>query len=150
MHPCPASSGDVPDEQEVRLVILRAVETHRAGDANSAAVIAAGGILENKGTRPRQNPNVLVFLASDRDATEGLNQEVRRFLAWQSVVRDQAALNLDEHQRREASDGEKSSNEAVQLRFNEAYRWLLVPTQLVMDGQPRCARMGNHAGNRQR
>ena len=64
---------------------------------------------------------------------EGLVQESRRFLAWQSVVRDREVLNLDAHQRREAAGGEKESDGTVRLRLTEAWRWLLVPVQHLSD-----------------
>jgi len=60
---------------------------------------------------------------------EGLAQEVRRYLAWKSVVTDSDALNLDGHQRRQAAESESRSDETVQVRLHEAYCWLLVPTQ---------------------
>ena len=134
VHACPATSGDVPDEQEARLVVLRPSETYKPRDQQSAALTTATDTLTNRGGTPRQNRNMLGFLAPDREITEGLNQEVCRFLAWKSVVRDRDALNLDTHQRREAEEGERDSNNTVQLRFNEAYRWLLVPTQQVSNG----------------
>ena len=131
VHACPAFSGDVPDGQEVRLVVLRPSETHKGNDWNSRALKTASDTLSNRGPNPRQNQNMLGFLAPDREAMHGLKQEVRRFLAWKSVVRDQDALNLDTHQRREAEEGTKNSDKTVRLRFNEAYRWMLVPTQHV-------------------
>ena len=134
VHPCPASSGDVPDEQETRLVVLQPGSTHRSKEADSAALMAADDILANRGTVPRQNWNTLLFLAADRDAMEGMREEARRFLAWQSVVRDHEALNLDAHQRREAADGEKTSDRNVWVQFDEAWRWLLVPGQPVANG----------------
>ncbi len=133
-HACPASSGDVPDEQEVRLVVLGPGATHKNNDRGSAALKAASDVLANRGASPRRNRNMLGFLAPDREATEGLKQETRRFLAWRSVVRDHEALNLDANQRREAAEGEKGSDETVRLRFDEAYRWLLAPTQHVVNG----------------
>ena len=48
------------------------------------------------------------------------------------MVRDREALNLDAHQRREAAEGEKASDDTVRLRLNEAWRWLLVPVQHVL------------------
>ena len=135
VHACPAASGDVADEQEARLVVLRPNATHKANDRESAALEAAGDLLANRGGAPRQHRNALVFLAADREAMEGLKQEVRRCLAWQSVVRDHEALNLDAHQRREAADGEKTSDQNVRIRFDETWRWLLVPTQPVADGK---------------
>ena len=131
VHACPTSSSDVPDEQEARLVVLRPSESHKSSDEESAALMAAGDTLANRGASSRQNRNTLGFLAPDREVMEGLKQEARRFLAWQSVVRDHDALNLDAYQRREASEGEKDSDKTVRLRLNEAYRWLLVPTQHV-------------------
>ena len=134
VHACPAASGDVADEQETRLVVLQPRATHKGGDRESAALEAAGDILANRGSAPRQHRNALVFLAADREGMDGLKQEVRRFLAWKSVVRDHDALNLDAHQRREAADGEKTSDQNVGVRFDEAWRWLLVPVQAVADG----------------
>ena len=131
VHPCPASSADVPDERAVRLVLLApgAVHADADGDDGSAALDTARGLLAERGASPRQHRNMLAFLAPDREAAEGLVEEARRFLAWKSVVRDREALNLDAHQRREAAEGEKASGETVRLRLNEAWRWLLVPVQ---------------------
>lgn len=129
VHACPVSSGDVPDEQEARLVVLASGAAHAGKDTGGDAVEAARELLSRRGKGPRQHQNMLVFLAPDREVTEGLAQEARRFLAWRSVVREHEALNLDAHQRREAADGEKASDDTVRLRLNEAWRWLLVPVQ---------------------
>ena len=134
VHVCPAESADVPDEQRARLVVLRPTATHKQGGRDTAAVSAAVEIFENRGTAPRQHRNMLVFLAADDEAMEGLAQEVRRFLAWNSVERDKDALNLDTNQRKEATEGKSTSNRNVEVRFAEAWRWLLVPTQTVSDG----------------
>ena len=58
-----------------------------------------------------------------------LESEVRHYLAWDSIIKDVEELNLDTHQRREAVDGKNRSNQTVDMRLNEAYCWLLVPTQ---------------------
>ena len=132
VHPCPASSSDVPDEPAVRLVVLAPGAAHADGDTGSAALNAARDLLSERGSSPRRHQNMLAFLAPDREAMEGIVQEARRFLAWKSVVRDREALNLDAHQRREAAEGEKASDDTVRLRLNEAWRWLLVPVQHVL------------------
>ena len=129
VHACPASAADVPDEPAVRLVVLASRATHADRAAASAALETARDLLSGRGKAPRQHQNMLAFLAPDRDVMEGLEEEARRFLAWRSVVRDHEALNLDAHQRREAADGEKASDETVRLRLREAWRWLLVPVQ---------------------
>ncbi len=129
VHVCPGSSADVPDEPAARLVVLAPGATHADKDARSAALESARDLLSSRGKGPRKHQNMLAFLAPDREVTEGLEQEARRFLAWRSVVRDHEALNLDAHQRREAADGEKASDETARLRLSEAWRWLLVPVQ---------------------
>ena len=133
VHPCPASSAEVPDEPAVRLVVLAPDASHAGQGAGSAALNAARDLLSDRGSSPRQHQNMLAFLAADRDAMDGLVQETRRFLAWRSVVRDHDVLNLDAHQRREAAEGEKGSDNTVRTRLNEAWRWLLVPVQHVSE-----------------
>jgi hypothetical protein len=50
---CPASSGDVPDDQELRFIALRPSDTHKNNDQQSAALKAANDILANRGSGPR-------------------------------------------------------------------------------------------------
>ena len=129
IHTCPAGSGDVPDEQEARLVVLPPAEGHKNNRKDSAGLVSAAEIIEKRGTAARQYRNMLVFVCPDEDLVEALTQEVRRFLAWKSVVGDAEALNLDAHQRRLATESQTRSDETVQVRLHEAYCWLLVPTQ---------------------
>lgn len=129
IHTCPAGSGDVPDEQEARLVVLSPSKGHKANCKETEALSAASEILEKRGTAARQYRNMLVFVCPDEELVESLAQEVRRYLAWKSVANDVDALNLDAHQRRLAADSHSRSEETVQVRLHEAYCWLLVPTQ---------------------
>lgn len=128
IHVCPASA-DVPDEQEVRLVVLPVTSGHRVGQADSTAIITAAEILEKRGSSPRQYRNMLVFVTVDRELATGLEPEVRRFLAWQSVNADADTLNLDAHQRKQAAESVSRSDETVNIKLQEAYGWLLVPNQ---------------------
>jgi len=127
VHACPVSSLDVPDEQSVRLVILRPEETYRASASVNRAVEAAENILNNRGTAPRIYRNMLAFIAPDHELMSSLKQEVRRYLAWQSVKNDSEVLNLDAAQNRETDNNLRRSNETLDLRIKEAYCWLLVP-----------------------
>ena len=71
VHACPTSSGDVPDDQEVRLVVIPPTATHKGNGRPSEALNTASDILANRGTAPRQHRNTLVFLAADQNAMEG-------------------------------------------------------------------------------
>ena len=57
------------------------------------------------------------------------NEAARRYLAWESIVDEKEALNLDPHQARQAETQKNTADGAVTARLPEAYQWLLVPTQ---------------------
>ena len=129
VHTCPASSLDVQDEPTVRLVVLEPSLRHRHGSQDSTALAAAKEMLDRRGTAPRIYRNMLAFVAPELETALTLEKEVRLYLAWSSVVRDEDALNLDANQRREAAAGKSRTDQTVDLRIREAYIWLLVPTQ---------------------
>jgi hypothetical protein len=55
---------------------------------------------------------------------------VRRFLAWESILEEKVAFNLDPHQVRQAETQRQAANGAVTARLPETYQWLLVPEQV--------------------
>lgn len=128
VHVCP-SSGDVPDERTARLVVLSPSAGHRPRRVDSLALSTAREILDNRGDSPRKYRNMLLFVATDANENGSLDEATRRYLAWRSIVEDSDTLNLDAHQRREAARGGQRSEETLNARLNDAYCWLLVPTQ---------------------
>jgi hypothetical protein len=129
VHACPASSGEVPDEPEARLVILGPDDPHAAKQDGSAARLKAAEILDQRGTSPRSCRNSLVFLAADRTRHSELEQAVRQYLAWKSIDDDAQTLNLDAFQANLAQARREQSDETIQQRIPETYCWLLVPGQ---------------------
>ncbi|MDH2902311.1 MAG: DUF499 domain-containing protein [archaeon] len=123
------SSSDVPDEQEVRLIVLPITATHKSGRTDSQAIQQASSILENRGESPRHFKNMIVFLAPDMELAPALELDVRQYLAWSSVIEDADSLNLDGYQRRQAAHNKERINEGVDFRLKETYGWLLVPSQ---------------------
>ncbi len=135
VHPCPASTADVPDERETRLVILRPTVEHTAREQNSPARQAAEALLEQRGTSPRRYRNSLVFLAADRTRLAELEQAVRQFLAWKSIEDERTTLNLDAFQSDQAHRKRADAEEAIKQRIPETYCWLLVPGQELTNQQ---------------
>lgn len=127
LHTCPASSQDVPDDQTARLVVLGPNDEHKSGQNNSCALTAAEDILNHRGSSPRMYRNMLSFVAPDQDAIVSLKQEVRRLLAWQSIKNDAESIGLDLAQVRETNANIQRSEQTVDARILEAYRWLMVP-----------------------
>ena len=128
IHPLPRSGADVPDDLDARLVVLPAEQSY-SKEPGSAAETAARTILESRGNTPRLYRNTLVFLAADKVRLQDLDEAVRRFLAWESILAEQVPLNLDPHQVRQAETQKQAADGAVTARLPETYQWLLVPGQ---------------------
>lgn len=128
IHPLPRSGADVPDDLDTRLVVLPA-EYPYTKEPGSAAETAAQTILESRGNAPRLYRNTLVFLAADKVRLQDLDEAVRRFLAWKSILAEKETLNLDPHQVRQAETQKQAADSAVTARLPETYQWLLIPVQ---------------------
>lgn len=129
LHICPVSSNDIPDEQAARLVILRPEDSFRRanGKDSGKALASVEEFLNTRGTSPRVYRNMLAFVAPDQDKLRDLQTEVKRFIAWKSIISDKDDLNLDGGQLREAESSLNRSNTTVESRIKETYCWLLVP-----------------------
>jgi predicted AAA+ superfamily ATPase len=126
VHVAPAASGDVPDDRDVRLIVLDPLHPHSRG-TDSAAKAFASDVLENRGTGPRRYRNQVVFLAPDATRLAELEQAARQFLAWSSILYEKKALNLDNQQTELATAKRSQADEAIRQRIPETYIWLLVP-----------------------
>ena len=91
--------------------------------------VAAREILESRGSTPRLFRNTLVFLAVDKVRYQDLDEALRRYLAWVSILDEREELNLDPHQARQAETQRNAADDTVTARLPEAYQWLLVPEQ---------------------
>jgi hypothetical protein len=128
IHALPRSGADVPDDLDARLVVLSA-DHPCSRESRNPAEVAAKAILESRGTTPRLYRNTLAFLAADRVRLQDLDEALRKYLAWSSIVAEEKILNLDEHQRRQAEMQKQAADGAVTARLPETYQWLLVPEQ---------------------
>jgi hypothetical protein len=130
IHPLPGSSADVPDDLDARLVVLGITQAY-SKEAGNAAEVAARTILENRGNTPRLYRNTLVFLAADKTRVQDLDEAVRKYLAWESILSEQETLDLSPHQVKQAETQQANADSIITARLPETYQWLLVPTQLT-------------------
>ncbi len=100
--------------------------THERGE--SPALTAAKQILESRGNAPRLHRNTLVFLVADKERLQDLDEAVRRYLAWESILPNQMTLDLSPFQVRQAEEQKRSAELTLRARLPETYQWLLVPT----------------------
>lgn len=128
IHPFPQSGQEVGDDTDARLVVL-GIDHAYSKEAENAALTAAKAMLAMRGNTPRLFQNTLVFLAIDQIRLQDLDEAVRRYLAWESILSDKESLELTPHQIKQAEGQKETADSIVSSRLPEAYQWLLVPTQ---------------------
>lgn len=128
VHTCPPSSQEVPDEMEARLVVLGPDHAYTK-DPACPALVEAAKILESRGNSPRLYRNALVFLAPDKSRLQDLDEAVRKYLAWESILSEQESLNLTAQQVKQAEAQHQAADSTVHSRLPETYCCALVPTQ---------------------
>ncbi|MEV7631207.1 Swt1 family HEPN domain-containing protein [Microbacterium sp. NPDC089318] len=127
VHVGPADSGDIPDTDQARLVILHPKYPHRRKNSDSAAHRFAQQATERRGTANRSNRNMVVFLAPDEERLAELDQAARSYLAWKEIVARANELNLTPQQLAQATDKRDQFGRTVHDRLALTYQWVLSP-----------------------
>jgi predicted AAA+ superfamily ATPase len=133
VHTAPDSDGEIPDDPEVRLVIIHPEYPHAKSDTDSKAFAFARRCLDYRGSAQRTHRNMLIFLAADSKRLEELEDAARQFLAWKQIVDSKVERNLNPAQAKQADTRFSDADRAVRLRIPETWTWALVPVQPVPD-----------------
>lgn len=131
IHFMPQNSGDIPDDLEMKLVVLGIRYPHVGRDGSSPAFQKSKEILNTRGASPRLYRNTLIFLTPDKTRLEELKRSVKSYLAWKSIVEDKVALNLDAYQSSQADGKRKAGLDAIKLQLPETFVWILTPFQEI-------------------
>jgi predicted AAA+ superfamily ATPase len=131
-----ANSQDIPDDWSLRLVVTSPDQRYSKLKA-SVTESALLDTLKKRGEQPRAKQNRLIFLCAEDDGFSRLADQVRIFLAWQSIVNDgnQMKITLDNLMARQAKDAMTQAEETIKRMVKETYKWLLVPYQEAKPGQ---------------
>ncbi len=127
----PQKSGEVPDTDTVRLVILRPDKSlsNRASETDDATP-AVLDILQNRDDASRVRKNTLLFLAPRKDQIRNLHRDVRKYLAWTSVQSgDRRVENLQGDRLTQVVDNVRQSEREVRSALVNAYRSAIAPLQ---------------------
>ncbi|MGW3354263.1 DUF499 domain-containing protein [Streptomyces bungoensis] len=136
VHVAPQHTGDIPDTDEVRLVLLHPQHHHTKNKDDSPAMLFAAEALGSRGPSQRSHRNMLVFLAPDKKRLDELLEAAREYLGWRKVLDRADELDLNPSQRRQAESRIKAADEKVQLRVAETYHWAIVPEQREDPARP--------------
>ena len=128
---CPADSKAVPDADAVRLVLLHpdASLPSRASENDDAEPVVRD-ILQHCGDSHRIRRNTLLFLAARKDESRDLNNRVKTFLAWHSIVNGERRIdNLSGDRLKQAQSSLRAAEAEVRTALVRAYRWAIAPVQ---------------------
>ena len=128
---CPADSKAVPDADAVRLVLLHpdAALPSRASENDDAEPVVRE-ILQHCGDSHRIRRNTLLFLAARKDEIRDLNNRVKTFLAWHSIVNGERRIdNLSGDRLKQAQSNLRAAEAEVRTALVRAYRWAIAPVQ---------------------
>ena len=127
----PRNSGEIPDSDSVRLVILPPDRSlsNRASEPDDATP-EAKRILQNRADASRVRKNTLLFLAPRKDEVRNLNRAVRNYLAWHSIQSgDRRIENLEGNRRSQTFASVRQYESEVRSALVNAYRWAMAPFQ---------------------
>ena len=134
VHVSPQHSADMPDSDSVRLVVLGPQHTFGTDEESSEAHRVSRDYLLNRGSAQRRFRNMLVFVAPDEAQMASLNDAVSNLLAWESIVAEKEALNLDLQQSNLAQQRKAKADETVRTRIPEVWQRVLRPEKVDADG----------------
>ena len=139
----------IPDKDSVGLVVLppRMSLPSRSSE-DDEGTLAALEILQHRGESARFRRNTLLFLTAKRDEIRTLRNEVRNYLAWDSIINGDTRIpSLSGNRLRQARAGANNADKNVAVVLVRAYRWAMAPVQ----GDPQRAeyRLGQAQTNAQ-
>ena len=111
----PENSADIPDNEELKLIILRKEDKKIIDD-----------ITKNKGGTPRVYRNTLFFLCPLESERPIYLQNLSRSIAYELVEKDKE-LGISEEQRREISKEHKKFQDTVKECIQRLYRIVWIP-----------------------
>jgi len=125
----PLTSGDVPEAEDVRLVLFHPMFQHVSKSQDSPAIRFGSDLTTNRGSAQRDRRNTVVGLAPDEQRYAELDSAVRTYLAWKSVSHDIGQLDLTQQQAASVRRRVDETNKVVDQRIGTTWTWAIHPIQ---------------------
>ena len=124
-------TAQVPDTDSVRLVVLPpSLSLPTRSQETDTATPETLKILSQRGDAARFRRNTILFLTAKRDEIRTLRNEVKRYLAWDSIANGETRIrNLTADRRSQATAAIRGADREVGTALVRAYRWALAPVQ---------------------
>lgn len=138
----PTSNDGIPDVDESTLVILHPKTAIGKGEGqDSASMQWMHDAIERRGSTPRANRNMLVFLAADKRQIEFASDSARSYLGWKQVADQEVKYNLTHQQMEQAKSAMDSFSKVLDERIRSAYNWVVYPEQEDAKSSSKLAQM---------
>ncbi|WP_417729060.1 DUF499 domain-containing protein [Roseovarius sp.] len=137
VHAAPDNPVDVEDARAVALILLPPAFSHapRGTELSSAEKIASDTI-QRRGAGQRRFRNSLVFVAADESGLDACREVARKFLAWRSIVSDEAmADGLTKTQAEDAASRMRLASEGLAQRVRSTWSHVIVPAAAAEGSQ---------------
>ena len=130
VHIAPESSGDIPDLEDTRLVLVHPRHSRHKNDGDDSEVNHwVQQALETRGSAQRIHRNTLVFLVADKAMLDSLESATRAYLGWRKVEATAETLNLTAQQAKQVTDSVRQTDATVSDRLRDTYVWVMYPVQ---------------------
>jgi hypothetical protein len=125
----PDSSGDVPEAEGVRLVLLHPRYPVSPKTKDSPGLVFAKDLFGTRGSAARDRRNTLVSLAADTQRLAELDSAVRAFLAWKDLAGRVDELDLTVARAAQVRRRQDETNAVVDQRVPTTWIHAVVPVQ---------------------
>jgi len=136
VHAAPDNPLDVEDSRSVALIILPPVYRHapRSSETSSAEQIVTDTV-QRRGSGQRRFRNSLVFVAADDSGLDSCREIARKYLAWRSIVQDEAlSEGLTRAQFEDASSRMRQAAEGLAQRVRATWSHVIYPANAAGAG----------------
>jgi hypothetical protein len=144
VHAAPENPLEVEDGRNVALIILPPSYSHapRSGETSSAEQIAKDAV-QRRGSGQRRYRNSLIFAAADTSGLDSCREIARKYLAWRSIVHDEAmAQGLTRAQFEDASSRMQQAAEGLSQRVRSTWSHIIYPAASSEGGNGKGAATG--------
>jgi predicted AAA+ superfamily ATPase len=129
VHAAPDNPLDIEDGRAVALIVLPPAYSHvpRTGDLSAAERIATDTI-QRRGAGQRRYRNSIIFVAADDNGLDSCREIARKYLAWGSIVKDEAlSAGLTRAQFEDASSRMRQAAEGLGQRVRATWSHVIYP-----------------------
>jgi hypothetical protein len=125
----PEATSDVPESEQVRLVVLHPRHTLTGKIRDGAGWEFVEELLRSRGSAARHNANTIIVVAADSNRWTEVEEALRTHMAWAQIASGVRELDLTQSQAEHARRRMSETAAVVDQRLSSAWIWAVHPVQ---------------------